>query len=244
MRPSRLIATRHLFNAPIYSRSKPIPISARSSTAASGRPTRAKWHPRPQWHTSRQVIVTIPVVRVPLDVLPLNQALDPLLDVPRRCGELELIHRLGHESTVIQRLAGFHDPHDRRVNQIQPVARNRCVRLGVVGRRGAEGDVRDSYPSVGRGEGGVVVEGVVVRDGAADLAGLLGFGGNGGGRRGGGGVVGSVPVHLGEDAGTIPPQAEALEDALGFASVLQSRLSHDIQDGVTLTVVAIVVEAQ
>ena len=58
---------------------------------------------------------------IPLQVIPFDQALDPLLEIRWFDGKLELIVQFCYQEIVCECLSRLHDPDDRRVYLVLPV---------------------------------------------------------------------------------------------------------------------------
>ena len=67
------------------------------------------------------IVVLVGVILVPLHVISIYQRLDPLLEVGRLDGELELVVELGQQQVVAQSLPHLHDPHDGGVDLVLAV---------------------------------------------------------------------------------------------------------------------------
>merc|ERR1740130_1698178 len=83
------------------------------------------WNPSP-WppvgaHTARSREISVARVRIALEVLAVDEALDALLEVGRLARELELLEELGDEQRVREDLPRLHDPDDGGVDLVLPV---------------------------------------------------------------------------------------------------------------------------
>merc|ERR1712127_488950 len=96
------------------------------------------------WHTSLhrraphtdlgQVAVHGGLVRIPLEVLSLDEVLDTLLDELRvRLEEGELREHLRDKLLVTQRLPHLHDPYDRGLDRDRPVLLHSLLVVRLLG---------------------------------------------------------------------------------------------------------------
>mmetsp|Transcript_1272 Transcript_1272/g.3165 ORF Transcript_1272/g.3165 Transcript_1272/m.3165 type:complete len:318 (-) Transcript_1272:1065-2018(-) len=193
----------------------------------------------------REILVPRSILLHPLHVLPLDQALDSLFDIRARRREFQLGHDLPDQSPVIDHFPGLHDPHHGGVDEVEAVLGHGSVGLGAFLRRFLHGDVRDPYPTLVRGEGGVEEEAIVGTHVASHALLPLDLRGRGrfalGGRLGRRGVRfgGRVVIDLLQHPCPVPPHAQRLQHPFEFGPVLDSGPLPDLVEGQPSSVLAI-----